>query len=43
MVQHPDGRRTVIPVHAGETIRPRTLLAILQDVQMDVSEFSELF
>lgn len=31
---HPDGRVTVIPVHAGETIGPGLLLKILQDSEI---------
>ncbi len=42
MMQHPDGRRTVVPVHAGEVIRPGTLLSILEDTGLSVEEFIEL-
>jgi predicted RNA binding protein YcfA (HicA-like mRNA interferase family) len=38
-LQHPDGRRTVIPIHAGETIGPGLLNKILKDVQMKLQEF----
>ena len=38
-MQHPDGRRTVVPVHAGETIGPGLLSKILKDVEMSVEEF----
>ena len=38
-VQHPDGRRTVVPVHAGETIGPGLLNKILKDVEMEAEEF----
>ena len=36
---HPDGRRTVVPVHAGETIGPGLLGKILKDADMDVTDF----
>ena len=38
-MQHPDGRRTVVPVHAGETIGPGLLSKILKDVEMEAEEF----
>ena len=39
---HPDGRRTVVPVHAGETIGPGLLGKILKDADMDVTDFAGL-
>lgn len=33
-LRHPDGRRTVVPVHSGETIGPGLLLKILRDIQL---------
>jgi predicted RNA binding protein YcfA (HicA-like mRNA interferase family) len=41
-VSHPDGRRTVIPVHRGETIGPGLMLKIIHDCEMDRKEFLEL-
>ena len=38
MLQHPDGRRTVVPVHAGETIGPGLLNAILKDTELTIDE-----
>jgi predicted RNA binding protein YcfA (HicA-like mRNA interferase family) len=38
-LQHSDGRRTVVPVHAGETIGPGLLNKILKDVEMELHEF----
>ena len=38
-MQHPDGRRTVVPVHAGETIGPGLLNKILKDTEMGAEEF----
>ena len=41
-VRHADGRATVVPVHAGETIGPGLLTEILSDVEMERREFEEL-
>jgi predicted RNA binding protein YcfA (HicA-like mRNA interferase family) len=38
-LQHPDGRRTVVPVHSGETIGPGLLHKILKDTEMEPQEF----
>jgi predicted RNA binding protein YcfA (HicA-like mRNA interferase family) len=38
---HPDGRTTVVPVHAGETLGPGLLRAILRDVELSVDELIE--
>jgi predicted RNA binding protein YcfA (HicA-like mRNA interferase family) len=35
---HVDGRRTVVPVHAGETLGPGITKAILDDVEMTSEE-----
>lgn len=35
-MQHSDGRRTVVPVHAGETIGPGLLGKILKDAELEV-------
>lgn len=40
-LQHADGRRTVVPVHAGEVIGPGLLSKILKDVEMEVKEFEK--
>jgi predicted RNA binding protein YcfA (HicA-like mRNA interferase family) len=37
-LRHPDGRGTVVPVHAGETIGPGLLTAILHDCDIDRDE-----
>ena len=37
-MQHPDGRRTVVPVHAGETIGPGLLRKILKDAEIEADE-----
>ena len=36
-LQHPDGRSTVVPVHAGETIGPGLLSKILKDAEIGVN------
>jgi predicted RNA binding protein YcfA (HicA-like mRNA interferase family) len=33
-VRHADGRCTVVPVHAGETLGPGLLLQILRDTEL---------
>jgi predicted RNA binding protein YcfA (HicA-like mRNA interferase family) len=33
-LRHPDGRRTVVPVHSGETIGAGLFLKILRDVHL---------
>jgi predicted RNA binding protein YcfA (HicA-like mRNA interferase family) len=38
-VGHPDGRRTVVPVHRGEVIGPGLMLKILKDCEMERDEF----
>jgi len=39
---HADGRRTVVPVHAGETIGPGMLGKILSDCDLTRDQFREL-
>jgi len=33
-IQHPDGRSTVVPVHAGETIGSGLMAKILKDCEL---------
>ena len=40
-LRHPDGRVTVVPLHAGETLGPGLLSKILEDAAMDVEEFEQ--
>ena len=40
-LQHPDGRRTVVPVHAGETIGPGLMARILKDAEMEPEAFEK--
>jgi predicted RNA binding protein YcfA (HicA-like mRNA interferase family) len=42
ILQHPDGRVTVVPVHAGEAIGPGLLLKILADCELTRDEFEKL-
>ncbi|MCL1464733.1 type II toxin-antitoxin system HicA family toxin [Argonema galeatum] len=41
-IVHDDGRRTVVPVHSGETIGPGLLAQILRDCQITREEFRTL-
>ncbi len=36
--EHPDGRRTTIPVHKGRDIGPGLLRKILRDIELDPEE-----
>jgi predicted RNA binding protein YcfA (HicA-like mRNA interferase family) len=40
-LRHADGRATVVPVHAGETLGPGLLKQILSDVEMAAQDFQE--
>lgn len=41
-MRHGDGRSTVVPVHAGETIGPGLLSKILRDAELDLEAFRQL-
>lgn len=41
-LQHADGRATVVPWHAGETIGPGLLVKILRDRELTRYEFAAL-
>ena len=41
-MRHSDGRATVIPVHAGESIGPGLLSKILRDVEMAKDDLLKL-
>lgn len=41
-LRHEDGRSTVVPVHAGETIGPGLLHKILRDCQLTADQLTEL-
>ncbi len=40
-LRHRDGRTTVVPVHAGETIGPGLMSKILRDTELTRSEFRD--
>jgi len=40
-LRHPDGRRTVVPVHRGETIGRGLLAQILRDCDVSREELQE--
>jgi predicted RNA binding protein YcfA (HicA-like mRNA interferase family) len=42
LLRHPDGRRTVVPVHAGETIGPGLLARILRYCEMEAEDLKRL-
>ena len=42
VLQHPDGRATVVPVHAGETIGPGLTQKILRDCGLNRKDFRKL-
>jgi len=41
-VRHVDGRATVVPVHAGETIGPGLLIKILHDCELNRADLDAL-
>jgi predicted RNA binding protein YcfA (HicA-like mRNA interferase family) len=41
-LQHPDGRCTVVPVHAGETIGRGLLAQIIRDCETSIEELKKL-
>ena len=41
-IRHTDGRATVVPVHAGETLGPGLLASILRDVKMTREQLHKL-
>jgi predicted RNA binding protein YcfA (HicA-like mRNA interferase family) len=41
-VQHPDGRSTVVPVHAGENIGPGLISKILRDRELSREQLQKL-
>ena len=41
-MRHPDGRATVVPVHAGETIGPGLLNQILKDTELTTEDLRSL-
>ena len=41
-LRHSDGRTTVVPVHAGEIIGPDLLRKILNDAEIEASDFEHI-
>ena len=41
-LRHEDGRGTVVPVHARETIGPGLLSKILRDTEIEVADLKKL-
>jgi predicted RNA binding protein YcfA (HicA-like mRNA interferase family) len=41
-LRHLDGRATVVPVHAGETIGPGLMATILRDIELTREDFLSL-
>lgn len=41
-MEHPDGRKTSVPIHAGEKVGRGLLRKILRDVQISRHEFEKL-
>jgi predicted RNA binding protein YcfA (HicA-like mRNA interferase family) len=39
--EHPDGRRTTVPVHRGRDIGPGLLRKILRDIEMSPDEIGK--
>ncbi len=42
LLRHSDGRTTVVPAHAGETIGPGLMSKILRDARLDREQFRGL-
>jgi predicted RNA binding protein YcfA (HicA-like mRNA interferase family) len=42
VLRHKDGRTTVVPVHAGETIGPGLLNKILRDCEVTKEQLADL-
>jgi predicted RNA binding protein YcfA (HicA-like mRNA interferase family) len=41
-LRHPEGRTTVVPCHAGETVGPGLMRKILRDLELSPEEFRHL-
>ncbi len=40
--KHPDGRRTVVPIHANEDIGKGLMMAILKQIKISKEEYDKL-
>ncbi|MBI5620102.1 type II toxin-antitoxin system HicA family toxin [Candidatus Gottesmanbacteria bacterium] len=41
-LEHPDGRKTSVPMHAGESVGKGLLRKILRDVNLSPEQFNKL-
>ena len=41
-IRHSDGRATVVPVHAGETLGPGLLASLLRDLKLTREQLQKL-
>jgi predicted RNA binding protein YcfA (HicA-like mRNA interferase family) len=41
--KHPDGRRTVVPVHGSEKLGKGLIIEILKQIKLSREEFEKLF
>ncbi|MGH9779900.1 MAG: type II toxin-antitoxin system HicA family toxin [Candidatus Acidiferrales bacterium] len=41
-LKHPDGRATIVPLHAGETLGLGLLKSVLEDVEMTSEQLRDL-
>ena len=41
-MKHPDGRATVVPVHAKETVGPGLFSKVMRDIDLSKDEFLDL-
>jgi predicted RNA binding protein YcfA (HicA-like mRNA interferase family) len=39
--EHPDGRRTTVPMHKGRDVGPGLLRKILRDIEIDANELKK--
>ena len=39
--KHPDGRRTIVPIHPGHDIPSGTLKAMLRDINLDLRDLEK--
>lgn len=41
-LEHPDGRKTSVPIHSGENVRIGLLRKILRDINLTPEQFNKL-
>jgi predicted RNA binding protein YcfA (HicA-like mRNA interferase family) len=42
ILKHPDGRKTTVPIHSGDVIRPKLLGSILEDCNLTKDDLINL-